>query len=200
VQRPDLAEELVAMADEDVRLRAGLAGTGELFDGYNDIMRGTHRRNGDRLSEIIDEIGWPGHRTVGPAAAAAAFTIVQHDIANPSLARRCLPLLRSAHLHGDIDPVQVAYLEDRIRAFEGRPQRYGTQMDWTDEAEFGSWPPVDEPGDLDRRRAAIGLPTIDEQLERARRGLAGDAQPSPRDRRVRHEEAERFARRVGWRD
>jgi hypothetical protein len=201
MQRPDLAEELLTMAADDARVRSELAVTGELFDGYNDRMRATHRRNGDRLGQIIDDVGWPDDRLVGHPAAAAAFTIVQHDIANPALARRCLPLLRAAHAHGDIDGVQVAYLEDRICAFEGRPQHYGTQMDWTDDGEFGAWPPVDEPDDLDRRRAAIGLPPIDEQLQRAReRANTGDVEPSPHDRRVRREAAERFARSVGWRD
>jgi hypothetical protein len=31
---------------------------------------------------------------------------------------------------GDAPALQAAMLEDRIRAFEGRPQRYGTQFDW----------------------------------------------------------------------
>jgi hypothetical protein len=123
-----LREELLAMAAEDQRVRAELAADGSLFDGYHPRMAEVHRRNAARLTEILDLHGWPGRDLVGADGAAAAWLVLQHAIGDPPLMRRGLELLwRLAP--GEIGPARLAMLEDRVRAFEGRPQRYGTQYD-----------------------------------------------------------------------
>jgi len=66
MRRPDIAGQLLAMANEDRAVRARLAATGELFDGHRPEMRAVHRRNGDRLAQLTTELaGWPGFRVVG---------------------------------------------------------------------------------------------------------------------------------------
>lgn len=61
------------MANEDRAVRARLAATGELFDGYHPEMRAVHPRNGDRLAQITTELaGWPGFTVVGRDGAGAA--------------------------------------------------------------------------------------------------------------------------------
>ena len=52
---------------------------------------------------------------------------------------------------------------------EGRPQRYGTQLEKRGE----HWEPllVDDPEGLDARRQAVGLEPITEYLDGARRAL-----------------------------
>jgi len=59
--------------------------------------------------------------------------------------------------------------EDRIRVREGRPRRYGTQLEERGE----HWEPllVDDPEGLDARRQAVGLEPITEYLDGARRAL-----------------------------
>ena len=46
-----------------------------------------------------------------------------------------LSALQAAAGRGEVPPLQPAMLEDRIRTFEGRPQRYGTQFDWDADGE-----------------------------------------------------------------
>lgn len=198
MERPDLAEELERLATEDLAVRQRLADTGELFDGYHPEMREVHRRNGDRLTEVLDQIGsWPGHRLVGKDGSSAAFLIAQHDIANPALMRRCRSLYMAAIESADADPARFAQLEDRIRYFEGRLQWYGTHWGWNEEGEFGPWPPVDEPELVDERRRGLGLPPLTEAISTAQKG-----RPSrrPADEVLDdHRQAEDFARRAGWR-
>jgi len=43
--------------------------------------------------------------------------------------KRFLPQLEAAVSRGDIAPLYLAMLRDRIDVREGRPQRYGTQID-----------------------------------------------------------------------
>lgn len=198
MERPGLAEELERLAARDLAVRQRLIDEGKLFGHYHPEMRAVHRRNGDRLTEILDDIGaWPGHRLVGRGGSEAALLIAQHDIANPSLMRRSLDLYVAAVSQRGADPDGVAYLEDRIRAFEGRLQRYGTQLGWDDDGEFGPWPPVEFLDGVDERRAKLGLLPLVEVLS-ARESERPIQRPVDEvlDERRRGEE---FARAAGWR-
>src|SRR5262245_25282419 len=160
VKDPELRAELLAMAEEDQRVRAELAADGSLFDGYHPRMAEVHRQNAARLSALLDQHGWPGAAVVGEDGSAAAWLVLQHAIGDPPVMCRGLELL--ARLEpGTVDPVQLAMLEDRIRAFEGRPQRYGTQYDWDDRGQLSPLP-IEDPGSVDDRRRAIGLGPLEE--------------------------------------
>src|SRR5688500_2866409 len=114
----ELRQRLLGMAEEDGRVRAELAATGELFQGYAPRMEEVHRRNARELESIIDRYGWPGKSLVGDDGADAAWLILQHAIGNPSLQRRCVAVLREAVARGEMEPAHVAYLEDRVCFFE----------------------------------------------------------------------------------
>src|SRR5689334_20169251 len=122
--RPDLRAELVAMAAEDAATRERLARDASLFEGYHAEMEAVHRRHAVRLRAIIAAVGWPGRSLVGEDGADAAWLVVQHAIGEPAFLRAMLPILQQAAADGEADPAGVAMLEDRIRVFEGRPQRY----------------------------------------------------------------------------
>src|SRR5262245_43076841 len=139
-----LRDELVAMAEEDQRVRAELAAEGSLFEGYHPRMEEVHRRNAARLTEIMAEHGWPGRTLVGKEGAHAAWLVLQHAIGNPPLQRRGLELLRRAVAEGEVPAALAAMLEDRIRSFEGKPQVYGTQFDWDEHGRLSPLPIEDE--------------------------------------------------------
>jgi hypothetical protein len=66
-----------------------------------------------------------------------------------------LELLRAAVAAGEASATDLAYLEDRVRIFAGRPQLYGTQFLHDDQ---GLRPePIEDPEHLDQRRASVGL-------------------------------------------
>ena len=134
-----LAIELIAMAEEDQRVRGELLAEGVLFDGYHPRMAEVHHRNAVRLAALMEEMGWPGRSVVGREAADAAWLVLQHSIGDPAVMRRGLELLRSA-APGEVDPIQVAMLEDRVRTFSGLPQLYGTQFDWDERGEMQPLP------------------------------------------------------------
>lgn len=189
-----IAAELIAMADEDARVRAELAADGSLYAGYNPAMRAVHDRNAARLAGILDAVGWPAAGKVGPQAAAAAWIIAMHAIARPDLQRRCRDLLWREAEANRVPPRQAAHMEDRVRAFEGRPQLYG---DWT---EHGTLGPIglEDPDNVDARRAEVGLPPLSEQLERMNAGREPMERP-PADWEARRREIDEWARSVGWR-
>jgi hypothetical protein len=182
----ELRDELIAMAEEDQRVRDELAATGELFDGYHPRMEEVHVRNARRLAEVLDASGWPDRETVGEEAERAAALIVQHAISRPELMRRALPLMR------DRLPDSAAALEDRIRVFEGRRQRYGTQLDWDEEGRFVRLP-IEDPETVDQLRASVGLDPL---------GAVDTppGEPRPADPAARRRAADEWARSAGWRD
>lgn len=191
-------DELLAMADEDLRVREGLAASGELFAGYHPALQAVHDANAARLAAILDALGWPGEPKVGARAAEAAWLIVQHAIAQPAFQRRALEFLRTAVDLGEAPGVQLAMLEDRIRTLEGRPQRYGTQFDWDAAGELSPLP-VDDPERLDERRRAVGLGPLEEAVVAQRRAAQAEGERPPDDWRARQRAMEEWLRTVGWR-
>ena len=190
----ELRDELLAMKKHDLRVRAQLAEDGALFEGYHPEMEAVHRRNAARLVEILDEFGWPGFSLAGEDGAKAAWLVAQHAIGEPTLQRRCLALLQSAVEAGDAPPYQAAYLEDRIRVFEGRKQLYGTQVDYGPDGTPRP-SPIEDPDGVDERRSAVGLEPIDQRIAKAERMPPIDAAERARRRRT----YEAWLRRVGWR-
>src|SRR5947209_1662501 len=174
-----LRHELLAMREEDARVRAEVIQNASLFDGYHPRMEEVHRRNAARLKEIIAEHGWPGRSLVGEDGSLAAWFIAQHAIGDPPFQRTALRLLREALAKGEVTPAQPAYLEDRIRCFEGRPQVYGTQFE-PDENGVLQPSPIADPEHVNERRCSIGLNTIEERTLEMRAGQEPEPNPQAR--------------------
>lgn len=184
------------MAARDLETRERLAADGSLFDGYHPEMQAVHEANAAALAGIVERHGWPTELLAGKDGAEAAWLIAQHAISLPDFCRRCLGELKAAAEAGAVPRWQPAYLEDRIRLFEGRPQLHGTNFDW-DEQGLMSPNPIDEPEGVDERRAAIGLGSMAEATERHRRSSAAEYRPA--DLTKRRHEMDAWARKVGWR-
>ena len=192
-----LLDKLCELVTTDETVRAELAATGELFDGYHPRMAEVHAANAATLARIVDNCGWPGRSLVGEEGADAAWLVLQHSIGHPALQRQCLPLLQAAAAAGDVPLHQPAYLEDRICAFEGRPQRYGTQLDWDENGELNPLP-LQDPEHVDSLRESVGLGPLAERVEQARVEALSEAQTPPEDFQKRHRERIAWARSVGW--
>lgn len=199
IHNRSLFEELERMVDEDNRVRSELAALGELFDGYHPRMEVVHRCNAARLKEIIAEHGWPGRSLVGDEGATYAWIILQHAISDPEFQRRGLELLKAAAARGEVPASHAAYLEDRIRTFEGRPQFYGTQFDRDSSGEINPLP-IEDAGRVNERRRALGMDTIEQRTRAMRNQAAQEVETlRPFEYDTRQREFEQWARRVGWR-
>src|SRR2546428_8480752 len=160
------------MARGDLALLKDLAREGSLFQGYHPRVETLHQRHATRLAALIDAHGWPGRPRVGEEGARGACPTLQHAIETPPLMRRGLTLLQGGASKGEVSPLEVAMLEDRIRTFEGRPQRYGTQFDWDEHGRLSPLP-LEDPAGVDPRRRAIRLGPPAPDLWRRRWAMAG---------------------------
>ncbi|MGG7467471.1 DUF6624 domain-containing protein [Chryseobacterium arthrosphaerae] len=121
-----LAKELTELADHDLAIREELLASGKLSEGYHPEMEKVHRENAKRLREIIADIGFPTISKVGEKGSDAAWLIIQHSIGEPEFMKQCYQMMEEHS--GDINPKNKAYLHDRIKVFESKPQKYGTQL------------------------------------------------------------------------
>lgn len=152
-----LRDELVAMRDEDRRVRQELVDSGELGGSNVPRMEDVHCNNAEKLNKIVNEYGWPDEPLVGQDGAEAAWLIVQHAIGWPDFQRKCHALIKRSADEKRIPRWCAAYLEDRIAMQEGRPQRYGTQ--WLDDPHDGRIRPwrLQHSNQIDELRAEVGL-------------------------------------------
>ena len=187
-----LRAELIEMDEYDQAVRAELAADGSLFDGYHPRMAAVHDANAARLRTIIATHGWPTERLVGVDGAKAAHRIAQHSINHPDFMREWRQMLDDASAKGEVPRWQFAYIDDRIRVYEGLPQRYGTQ--WRDGPNGPEPYPIEDAAHVDERRARLGLPSLAELQASTPPEYSCDAETTRR-----HEEQELAWRRaVGW--
>jgi Family of unknown function (DUF6624) len=156
-----LVNELARMAAVDQELRELPPGDEHEFSrplSVEERMRWAQVDvgNTDRLKEIIEEHGWPGKSLVGEEGALNAWLIAQHADRQLDFQRHALSLLAEAVEHGEANARELAYLTDRVRMNEGRPQLYGTQIADVRDGHAVPWP-VESPELLDERRARMGL-------------------------------------------
>jgi hypothetical protein len=178
-------------------MRSQLMREGRLYNAYSEEMQQVHRENANRLNELIAQHGWPGISLVGLEGCRAAWLIAQHSICTPNLQRRFLALLTAAAEAGDVPKAQVAFLTDRIRFNENKPEVYGTVLDWDAQGNLSCV--VEDPANLDARRREMGLPAMEnDDLAAHRKKVESEGGQPPRD----FVEAERkrleWARSVGW--
>ena len=139
-----IADEILKMSEADQKMRM----SGQ-WDSSIDVA------NTQRMKELVEQIGWPTRSKVGKHASEMAWLLVQHADHDRAFQQTCLSLMK-AQAAGEVSPANMAYLEDRVRVGEGRPQVYGTQF-YADEAGNIGPRPIEDPDHVDERRKAVGL-------------------------------------------
>ena len=151
------------MRDADQRVRdAAFRAT-----NFHGILAVDSRHLG-RLKQIVDQHGWPGKSLVGEDGANAAWLLVQHATQDPDFMKRCRGLMERAVKRGEASASDHAYLVDRVRLRDGKPQLYGTQFVQDSEGRL-ILQPLKDPEEVDERRRKVGLMPLAEYEAQLRR-------------------------------
>jgi hypothetical protein len=119
------------------------------------------------LEKIVRQYGYPGFRQVGPKSANNFWLLVQHADAHPDFQRRMLKLMLAEVKRKNADPVNYAYLTDRVAINAGQPEEYGTQVEYSGPGLGKAVPKsLRDPAHVDQRRAVIGMEPLGEYLAR----------------------------------
>ena len=124
------------------------------------------------VQSIVAGDGWPRRVAVGDEAAADFFFLFGHaDDANAWRVSQ-LPTIKRVFREDHLNPRLYAHMCDRLANVAGKPQIYGSVMGpgATPGTAKLYWPLIDNMADADDRRAQIGLPSIEDDLERLRQG------------------------------
>lgn len=119
--------------------------------------------NTARLKTLSETRDWFRDDRDGPAAAHAAFVLVQHADRDPDFQREMLPRIEAAIGQPGVGATSYAYLFDRVAGKDNKLQRYGTQGRCIAD---GLWEPnaVEDPDRLNERRADVGLGLIEDYI------------------------------------
>jgi len=120
--------------------------------------------NLEKVKLILDKYGWLGQDEVGANGNLALFLVIQHAGLTTQL--KYLPLLRNAVSTGKARASNLALLEDRIATSQGKKQIYGSQLSLNTKTGKYYVLPLEDPNNVDNRRAKIGLSPLSTYVSR----------------------------------
>jgi hypothetical protein len=130
----------------------------EKWDSINQL----DEKNLGKIKTILKKYGWVGAYKVGAQANQTIFLVIQH--ADLKTQQQYLPMMREAVKDKRANAGSLALLEDRVALGEGRNQIYGSQLTGDENGQF-SLSPIEDPDNVDVRRASVGLPPLAEYLQ-----------------------------------
>jgi len=151
--------------------------SGEHFEtpadiGLSELIRKVDGSNTMEIKAMLKGRGWFRDDKDGERAATRAWVIVQHADQDPEFQKEALALMEKELGAPGVSRRNFAYLYDRVQLrlndFENvhkRQQRYGTQGRCVDQ---GGWEPfpLEDPDNVDARRAEMGLGTLSDYQAR----------------------------------
>lgn len=143
--------EQVLKRDQEVR-------TNGIISDFN-----ANRENLELVISVIERCGMPTLEEVDSLHMEAIWQIFQHA-ASQKYRKKYFKHLKSAARRGDLNPAEVANMEDRILVADGQPQRYGTYLIHDRDTRTLSLYDLEAPEKVDARRATVGLGPISEFL------------------------------------
>ncbi len=118
--------------------------------------------NQEKVIAVLETRGWLGSDLVGAEGSQALFLVIQH--ADLPVQEKYLPMMREAVRAGKASGSSLALLEDRVALRKGGRQRYGSQIGLDPETGEKYLSPLEDPDQVDQRRAEVGLGPLSDYL------------------------------------
>lgn len=115
-----------------------------------------------QVEAIIEKYGWLGYNEIGSQANSTLFMVIQHS--NLKTWQKFLPIMKAAVANGKAKAKELALLEDRLNLYEGQKQNYGSQIFWSFTKNKYFVLPLNDPDNVDKRRAEVGLSPLAEYV------------------------------------
>ncbi len=158
----------ICLADQQYRLMVDSLGKKHGFESEQvkrlwSNMAAVDSVNLIKVKDILDRHGWLGVPEVGYQGNTTLFLVIQH--ADSATQVQYLPVMREAVKKGKAEANQLALLEDRVALRQGKKQIYGSQISRDPHTGAYSVQPLEDPDNVDKRRAAVGLPPLSEYVK-----------------------------------
>jgi hypothetical protein len=162
----ELAE--IYKADQDIR-KLYLASLRQIpkdslkTDSLGKAMMRIDSGNAIAVSKVLENINLNQLLTLSDNSITTIFAVVQHS--NASYQEKYFPFIEQAFKNGQIKKQLYVLLLDRMAMYKGNEQLYGTQI-ITTTAGYSFVSPVADPINLDKRRQEMGMPKMQNYLNR----------------------------------
>jgi hypothetical protein len=162
----DLASELKRMAEVDQIAAYIPQGkykdlTSEQWKAFKDSVFTTHQI---RLKEIFNTYGFVGFDLAGEEGSDNFWVMVQHSDHVPGFQKEVLEKMRLEVEKGNANPSSYGLLVDRVNLNTGKPQIYGTQVDYNFDIAQAFPKKLADSARVNERRRSIGLEPLEEYL------------------------------------
>jgi hypothetical protein len=160
-----LIAKLDSIDREDQQYRLQLNDIKQNSDEMKALWKTINEKDSTNLIEIkkiLDERGWLGQDIIGEQGNTTLFLVIQH--ADLKTQETYLPMMREAVSQGNAKAYDLALLEDRINMRQGKKQIYGSQTIIDSKTGKQYVFPLEDPDNVDKRRAEVGLGTMSQYL------------------------------------
>ena len=166
-----LAAQLDSIYNEDQKYRLQIDGiekkygleSNEMKDHWK-IINQKDSINLSKVKSLLDSYGWLGTDIVGRQGNSTLFLVIQHS--DQRTQEKYLPMMREAVKNGKATGSSLALLEDRVALGQGKKQIYGSQIGRNNETKLYYVLPLEDPDNVDKRRAEVGLQPLAEYVNR----------------------------------
>lgn len=121
------------------------------------------KENQQIVVSSIEKCGFPSVEKHGFKSVEAVFLVIQH--AGKNLREKYFPQIKKSADQGDLQWSKVALMEDRMLKDRGEKQKYGSQVYKENGSDKWSLYPIEDPQNVNKRRAQVGLDPIEEYLK-----------------------------------
>ena len=170
-QNPELATEINRLYELDQSVQTDMisayqnGATKEKFDELDKIKNETFKKHIPLLKEIIRKYGFPTFNLVGKESSNNFFAMVQHSDFDLKFQKACLKKIKKFVKTKQVNTANFAYLTDRVSINSGKPQIYGTQLDY--DKDGNALPKnLKDAENVNKRRSSVGLESIEEYLKK----------------------------------
>lgn len=127
-----------------------------------DIKAQINEQNARAIDSIYAIKGWPTYTQVGFYASQGAFLIIQHS--SVERMEKYIGIIKELCETGEGSCEDYVFMYDRIEAYHGRPQLYGSQVIFNETTGKNELYPVLDEKNVDVRRNGMGLEPLDMYL------------------------------------
>ena len=117
------------------------------------------------VKKYFTDYGFPGIKKNGKETGLYFWVIVQHGDHDVTFQEKILFEMKKNLDKKNADSRNYAYLYDRVKKNQNKPQLFGTQIIWNNEGIHSVYN-LEEPEKVNERRNKMGLETIEEYLKK----------------------------------
>ncbi|MEE9433316.1 MAG: DUF6624 domain-containing protein [Sphingorhabdus sp.] len=148
--------------------------TGSAFWAHRLSIANTFRADGNSkkyIETLLEDYDWIDKKRFGKDVSTHAWILVQHADHDAEFQQSVLTKMEPYLETGGIRPANYAFLWDRVAVNTGRKQRYGTQPTWECTDGKLTLQPMEDPENVNKRRAAMNMTTVEKGLKKMARGV-----------------------------